>query len=161
MLISTAYTFWNKDYDTPDSDNVKEKVYRELFENHIKSLGNNFISIAHTTGMKIEHGPFYDGYFAVDEEWLLGYYRVEYSDSSSAKLPVLYGYNICYKDYDPFNDPAIRESVGASLPTLINGITYYNTTYKNPYPEKEIKSIAFEKSGCYSADEYDVLILDK
>ena len=161
MLISTAYTFWNKDYDTPDSNKIKEKTYREMFESHKKSMGDNFISITHTTDMKIEHAPFYDGYFAVDEEWLLGYYNVEYVDATSAKLPVLYGYNICCKDYDTLNDPAIRESVGASLPTAINGTTYYKTAYKNPYPEKEIKSITFEKAGRYCADEYDVFVYEE
>ena len=157
-LISTAYTFWSETYNDCDSEKVKSKAYNELFENHKKELGSDLIYITHTTDMKIEHGPFYDGYFAIDEEWLLGYYNVEYADKSSVKLPVLYGYNINCKDYDLFDDPAIKEAIGASFPVVIDGVTYYKTAYKNPYPEKEIKSIKFEKCGVYSPDTYNVFV---
>lgn len=155
-LISTAYAYWSKNYDTCDYKNIRTKTYEEMFENHERTLGKDLIYVTHTTDMKIEHEPFYDGYFAVDDEWLLGYYNVEYSDGSKAKLPILYGYNICFDGYDMFDDYQIRECVGASLPVIKDGKTYYKAAYKNPYPEEEIIKITLEKAGTYDPDKYNI-----
>ena len=155
-LLNTAFAFWSPGYDTNDKECVAKKVYDELYEKHRRSLGENPIEIIHTTDMKIEHGPFYDGYFAVDDEWLLGYYNIGYSDGSTTKLPVLYGYNICFDGYDMFADAKIRECIGASIPVTKNGKMFYKTAYKNPYPEKKITSLLFEKAGSYPAANYDV-----
>jgi len=157
-LISTAYVFWNSEYDYDQRDMVYEKVKKELYRRHMKSIGEDAIEVLHTTDMEIEHYAFYDGYFIVDEEWLLGYYHVTYTDGTLAKLPVFYGYNIdCWKREDTMSGIKRGEAIGASIPRTLNGKVYYQTAYRNPFPEKVIESIIFHKEGSFAPDSYQVL----
>lgn len=156
-LISTAFVFWNSEYDSDSAGILYEKVKNELYRRYLRSLGEHYIEILHTTDMQINHYSFYDGYYIVEEEWLLGHYLVSYEDGSSIKLPVLYGYNIdCCDREDTLEGLKRKEALGASIPVRFNGRTYYKTAYQNLYPDKTIKSISFQKEGTYEATSYEL-----
>ena len=157
-LIATAFIFWNMEYDSDSSGYVYEKLKKELYRRHLQQVGNDRIEVMHTTDQSINHYSFYDGHFIVEEEWLLGKYHVTYTDGTVAKLPVLYGYNIdTWTKEDILERFGNKESLGASIPVMMNGRTYYKTVYPNPYPEKEIVNIVFRKEGAYDPDSYQVL----
>ena len=157
-LIGTAYIFWNREYDTDSNGYVYEKLKKELYRRYLKSLGKDIIEVLHTTDQAISHYSFYDGYFIVEEEWLLGYYDVTYTDGTMAQMPVLYGYNIdTWTKEDTIEHFGRKEALGASIPVSLNGRTYYKTAYANPYPEKEIRSMIFRKAGAYDPDSYKVI----
>lgn len=157
-LIGTAYVFWSHEYDSDSGEYVYEKLKKELYRRHRALLGSDVIEVLHTTDMKKDHYSFYDGYFIVDEEWLLGNYYVTYTDGTQMKLPVLYGYNIdTWDKVDTLEQFGRKEALGASIPVNLNGRTYYKAAYTNPCPEKEISSICFRKEGAYAPDSYQVL----
>ena len=150
-LTSTAYIFWNGDYDTPMRAKVIEKTKALLYNRYKATLGENPIEITHATPYYEPFRSFYDGRFIVDEEFLLGYHVVTYTDGSAARLPVYYGYNIaCMKTdlsaegYAASGTGEHKEPVGASLPEYVDGALRFRAAYKNPYPEKQIAKIFYE-----------------
>lgn len=158
MLCSTAYIFWNGDFDDPDREAIVEKTKQELYSNYKRSLGEHTIELIHTTKYYRPYEIFYDGHFIVDEDWLLGNHVVTYTDSTTAKLPVIYGFNIRDDKTSGAKEhiyEARGELYGASLPYFENGRVLYKAAYADPYPEKEIanvryapiKDIAIERIG--------------
>ena len=151
-LVSTAWIFWNGNYDTPMRASVADKTKELLYNRYKATLGENPIELKHKTDFYNKYRPFYDGYFIVDEESILGNHVVTYKDGSEAKLPVYYGYNIASSKTDLSESEYAclikadhKEPVGASFPIYQNGEVIYKTAYQNPYPEKEIASITYEK----------------
>ena len=150
-LVSTAWIFWNADYDTPMRAKVIEKTKALLYARYKASLGGDVIEITHATEYFEPFRPFYDGRFIVDEEFHLGNHVVTYEDGSEARLPVYYGYNIASSKIDLSAEAYAasgaaehKEPVGASLPIYENGALRFKTAYKNPHPEKKIQSIVYE-----------------
>ncbi len=151
-LVSTAYIFWHADYDDSMRPKVLAKCKELLYNRYKASLGEGTVEITHATEYAEPYRPFYDGRFIVDEEFLLGNHVLTYADGSEAKLPVYYGYNIASsrvdlsaEDYAAAFRADLREPVGASLPFYKNGALCYKAAYKNPYPEKKIVSVSYEK----------------
>ena len=142
----------NADYDTPMCAKVIKKTKTLLYNRYKASLGKGVIEITHATKYSEPYRPFYDGRFIVDEEFHLGNHVVTYKDGSVAKLPVYYGYNIASseiglsaEEYAASGIAVHKEPVGASLPIYNDGELLFKAAYQNPYPEKEIASIAYEK----------------
>ncbi len=129
------------------------KKTRELLYNRYKaSLGEGVIEITHATPCFEPFRSFYDGRFIVDEEFHLGNHVVTYTDGSVAKLPVYYGYNIASSKTELSAEEFAasvanehKEPVGASYPIYKNGALCFKAAYKNPYLEKKIKSIEYQK----------------
>ncbi len=148
-LISTAWAFWSKDYDTEQNSDVVAKVKDELYRRHLVKMGKNRIQITHTTDFEKEYEVFYDGYYYVEDEWKIGEHIVEYTDGTKVSLPIIYGYNIrsenekedCISDSTEAVPKGYVEILGATYPEIIDGKMYYTTAYKNPYPEKEVRDI--------------------
>ena len=151
-LVSTAWIFWNGDYDENMRAHVGNKTKELLYNRYKETLGENPIEITHKTEYFEPYRPFYDGRFIVDEEFHLGNHVVTYKDGSEARLPVYYGYNIASSqtklseaEYAVAWEGVYKEPVGASLPIYKDGELLFKAAYKNPYPEKEIASVSYEK----------------
>lgn len=150
-LLTTAWIFWNSEYDNHMRPYLKELTKNELYNRYLKTLGEDTIEITHTTDHHRPYKVFYDGFYIVEEDWTIGNYIVTYTDKTTAKLPVIYGYNIRTDSDGGAQISESTESVvttdievlGATYPINQNGKTYYKTAYKNPYPDKEIESIVF------------------
>lgn len=151
-LVSTAWIFWNGDYDNSMCAKVLEKTKVLLYNRYKASLGKDVIEITHATEYYEPFRPFYDGRFIVDEEFHLGNHVLTYADGSVEKLPVYYGYNIASsktdlsaEEYAASGMAEHKEPVGASLPIYENGALRFKAAYKNPHPEKQIASVTYEK----------------
>lgn len=164
-LLATAFTFWNQDYDTPQSKQLDERVKDALYAKYKNALGSDVIELMHTTTFSRPYKAFYCGYYIVPEEWTIGRHIVTYTDGTQAELPIVYGYNIrtSAEDMDTGNDSteamttAFVEVLGASNPEFMDDKLWYRTAYKNPYPEKQIQSIRCEaKDGIDIETKYDI-----
>lgn len=146
-LANTAYVFWNTDYTNADIPMLLERTRKELYGTYKKSLGNSTIELCHTTPLERPYKFFFDGRFIVDSDWLIGNHTVNYSDGTTAYLPVIYGYNIRgweFESVEDFNtncELKNMEVIGASYPFWKEGKVWYKTAYINPYPEKKIVSV--------------------
>ena len=154
-LLSTAWVFWSRDYDTPQAEAVQQAVKEALYARYKKSLGEDIIELTHTTDHFRPYKAFYDGYYIVPEDWTIGQHILTYTDGTEAALPIVYGYNIRTDRSRNGGDGetiASAESkttdfvevIGASDPILLDGKLWYRTAYRNPYPEKQIRSIRCE-----------------
>ncbi len=149
-LLSAAWGFWSPDYDTEQNRTVVAKVKDELYHRYIAEIGEDKIEITHTTDCEMEYKVFYDGYYYIEDEWKIGEHTVTYIDGTKISLPVIYGYNIrSESEKERFYSESTEavpighvEVLGATYPEIIDGRMFYRTAYKNPYPEKEIKSIS-------------------
>lgn len=164
-LITTAFIFWNSEYDDCMKGELNKKTKEELYERYIKSIGKDYIELEHTTEYFKEYAVFYDGFYIVPDDWTIGWHVVTYFDGTKAKLPVIYGYNIRSSFMDEKKDYESTESIvssdievlGATIPTVRNGKIFYKTAYKNPYPEKEIKNITYiSKDGIEVESKYSL-----
>lgn len=144
-ITSTAYALWSHNYDNDQKDMLLEKTRIEMQQQYYTSLGDNIIKIRHTTDFDKNQEVFYDGVFIIPEEWIIGYYIVTYDDGTVVKLPVNFYYNIGCKDYDA-NSNKVHKLYGAGTPVVIEDKTHYETAYENPYPDKQISNIRFEKA---------------
>lgn len=158
-LLTTAWIFWSGAYDNSMSGAVNEKVKKELYKRYLRSLGKEIIEVTHTTDHFRPYKVFYDGYYIVPEEWIIGWHVVTYEDGTTAKLPVTYGYNIrCGRKperKEPRKDRESTEGVsaadmevwGATYPIEKDGRIFYKTAYTNPHPDKKIQSITYVAAG--------------
>lgn len=155
-LLTTAYIFWNRNYDNSMKRVLEDKVKKELYEKYKKSLGKDIIEIVHTTDYFRKYKAFYCGYYIVPDDWIIGWYTVTYTDKETVKLPVIYGYNIRSSTKDGRLGVESAESIvtsdievmGATYPFAKNGKMYYKTAYVNPCPDKEIDNIVYSsKTG--------------
>lgn len=158
-LLTTAWIFWSGAYDNSMSGAVNEKVKKELYKRYLRSLGKEIIEVIHTTDHFRPYKVFYDGYYIVPEEWIIGWHVVTYEDGTAVKLPVTYGYNIrCgekteqkggRKDKESTEgvSAADREVWGATYPIEKDGRIFYKTAYTNPHPDKKIQGITYVAAG--------------
>lgn len=166
-LLTTAWILWSGDYDGNMRGELHKMVKTQLYQRHLSSLGSDIIEIEHTTDYNAPYKAFWCGYYIVPEDWLIGNHLVTYTDGTTAKLPVIYGYNIREsqssgvgsKDVDSTEAVASSEieAMGASYSVIKNDKTYYRTAYKNPFPHKQIKNITYisQKDIAVEAD-YDI-----
>lgn len=158
-LVCNAYVFWSGNYDSDQKNELLKKASERLHSDYLKKFcpeESSLIEIEHTTAAYIKHLPFYDGYFIVNDEWLLGNYIVSYEDGTAAELPVLYGHNICYcgskieTGDDMVTNDCSCEAIGTSLPFEYDGQIWYKTVFVNPYPDKIINNIEYVKEKDYA-----------
>lgn len=142
-LTVTAYTFWSHNYDNDFKENLLNKTKSEMKNWYYDNLGRDLIKIRHTTDFDKKSYVFYDGVFIVPDDWIIGNYIVEYSDGIKIKLPVNFLYNIGCKTYNP-NEMMSYKLYGSGTPVKYKNETWYETAYKNPYPDKEISNIYYE-----------------
>ena len=166
-LLSTAWVFWNHTYDTPQSAYIRNLTKDALYARYKKTLGSDIVELLHTTDYFKPYKAFYDGYFIVPEDWTIGQHILTYTDGTEAVLPIIYGYNIRTANGPGRKGAETIESaeskttdyvevIGASNPVHQDGKIWYQTAYRNPYPEKQIQSIRCEaKDGIHIEAQYD------
>lgn len=143
-LIGTAYAFWCPDFDETRVEFFIQKALEEDYRRHYHGK-KNLIRVVHSTDLHIPFNFFYCGIFIVDEKYLLGNYRITYSDGTSVLLPVKYGTNItCCRHENGLLEQGLQEVSGSTLPKKVGDLWYYECNYENPHPEKTIASFAYE-----------------
>ena len=156
-LIFGAYALWSKSYSNQIQQKILTKTFHEAFHLHYGNLKEKpYIVIEHTTELNIPYKVFYDGIFIEEKIYDLGYYSVNYTDGTKAKLKVKYGTNISNEDLEyliddnkeGFNSVMLDESAlgeisYSTIPFGNHGKTWYRTAYINPYPDKKIEKIEY------------------
>ncbi len=168
-LIGTAYVFWSSDYDTPDSSAVADHVLAEAYRMHYKGM-ENLIRVTHNAQTYFKYHPFWCGIFIEDEVYLLGHYRLTYTDGTTVEFPVKYGTNIGPSldakelentEYDPESGSqgtSFREVSCTTLPKMVDGFAQYECCYENPHPEKQVKSFVYVP--CKGKETVNVKLFD-
>ena len=156
-LIMGAYVLWSHTYDDPDRPRAEYETFRECFH---RKYGNGaegeYIEVTHTTDHRIPYRSFWCGIFIDPETYLLGRYRLRYTDGEEVFFDVVYGENISSSslacafgedgaEFDPDRlfESALYEISYSTLPSVIDGETCYTTRFKNPHPEKEIADVTY------------------
>ena len=167
-LLATAWVFWNRAYDTPESTAVRQAVKEMLYSRYRSSLGADVLELLHTTDYFCPYKAFYDGYYIVPEDWIIGWHILTYTDGTEASLPIIYGYNIRSSGLDTESDRETIasaeskttdyvEAIGASNPVVLDGKLWYRTAYRNPYPQKQILKIRCRaKDGIIIETQYPI-----
>lgn len=143
-LISGAYAFWCEDFG---SRTLEENLFAAMREaNRLKRARTAHpLTITHTTTHHIRFAHFYDGVFIEDSKYLLGHYKLRYTDGTEAELPVRYGTHLAADHFDDYlRDSEFRQTSYSTMPCQYNGGLAYACVYENPYPEKKLCSIAYE-----------------
>ena len=165
-LLATAWVFWNREYDTPQSAAVRQAVKEMLYHRYRSSLGEDVLELLHTTDHFRPYKAFYDGYYIVPEDWTIGWHILSYTDGTEVALPVVYGYNIRSSGLNTESDRETIasaeskttdyvEAIGASNPVVLEGKLWYRTAYRNPYPQKQILGIRCQaKDGIIIETQY-------
>ncbi len=143
-LIYSAHAFWSNSYDSDDRDTVGNATTVEYYRRRHENFGKS-ITIVHTTDLYIKHKSFSDGIFIDDKTYLIGNYVVTYDDGTTALLPIKYGTHIGFSGIpqDVTNSDYV-ETIGATLPTMIDDKLYFECPYVNPFPEKKITDITYK-----------------
>lgn len=150
-LISTAYAFWCEDYDSDKAEWLSNYVMAENYRRHYQNK-KNLIKVVHTTDHTENYHEFWCGIFIEDEKYVLGNYKLTYTDGEEVFFPVKYGTNITDwevgggSDADPADrcgSSAFHEVSGSTLPELVEGKYWYECGYENPHPEKSVKSFEY------------------
>jgi len=139
-LVTTGYALWSDTYDDADREAVDRRAIIELYRKHNESIKNP-IKVRHAAHHVINSPTFWCGRFIVDEIYILGHYKVIYTDGQTASLPVKFGTNI-----GPFNSPIkknFREVIYSTLPIKTSHGYTFEHLYENPYPEKKIDRIEY------------------
>jgi hexosaminidase len=139
-LVTTGYALWSDTYDDSERASLNEKAKLELY-NRRNSKIKNPLRVRHYANYIMEHPSFWCGIFIEDAIYLLGNYKVTYSDGTTANLPVKFGTNI-----GPRSDAVKRnvtETVYSTLPIKESKGYTYEHLYENPYPEKKIERIDY------------------
>lgn len=143
-LICNAYALWSNDYRYSEREVYFEKMLKECMRRHYQGK-KNLITVTHTTDLLIPYKFFHDGTFIDDDVYLLGNYRLTYTDGESVTFPVVYGTNLSNSNIkDPYTNLLYREVNGSAMPKFIGDEIYYTCMFENPYPEKEVQSFNYE-----------------
>lgn len=146
-LVTTAYVLWSNTYTIDNMAELLANTETELHSRYINNfVSDDYIEIIHTTDTQRQDGYFWCGNYIYDEDWILGHYRVTYSDGSDILLQVRYGFNIANCNLEKGSEDYSR-LLGASKPIVIDGKLYYKAVYTNPYPDKKIVNIVYEAAG--------------
>ena len=84
----------------------------------------------------------------------MGKYRLTYTDGTTAEFEVKYGTNIgstrLMNVAEGEKDPTLGVAEGtlgelsySTIPSFVDGKTVYRTAYRNPHPEKAVKSFEY------------------
>lgn len=142
-LISAAYAFWCKDFGSMTKEEQIWLTASELYRLKLEKTKNP-LTVTHTTTYKTKFKYFFDGIFIVDDEYMLGSYRITYSDGTEATLPVKFGTNIGTYKYDDYkNETAFKEVIYSTLPKRYKEGFAYKAVYEDPHPDKKIVSLTF------------------
>ncbi len=139
-LAYSAYALWSDSYNDSDRDSLAAAVEAELYKKHNSKIKNP-IKVRHCAYHYIDSPMFWCGIFIDDEKYILGKYKITYSDKSEAFLPVKFGTNI-----GPFTSPIkqnFREVLYSTLPIRNAEGCIFEHLYENPYPEKTIEKIEY------------------
>ena len=157
-LIFSAYALWATDYDNSQLGSVMKNTFDEAFFLKYGNLSKKpYILITHTTDADFKYQPYWCGSFIDKEKFLLGNYKVTYTDGDSVSFEVIYGENIASQeipyiktevDNSEFNDVTLTENALSSMsystiPQQADGKTVYKTAFLNPHPEKQIDKIEY------------------
>lgn len=164
QVIFSAYAMWHSFYDTPMKAKVMKLSYEEAYRYHFSSLpSQKRITVDHTTDAFFPYKWFVDGEFVTDI-YKLGDYVVTYEDGTTMDLEVKYGKNISHhalpmlflesgkeKETYTFEEAgSASELCYSAMPYENSEKVYYQTIFENPYPEKNILSIAYRPSSDHS-----------
>lgn len=152
-LVMGAYAMWSRDYDTPQLAELNKRAFAECYRKHYGDL-KGCIEVTHTTDKYIPYKVFYDGVFIEDEIYHMGKYRLTYTDGTQADFDVKYGTNISSstlgKVSEQEKDPTLgvaESSLGevsySTMPQYLDGRMVYRTAFKNPFPEKAVRSFTY------------------
>lgn len=139
-LASTSHVLWSSTYDTKDASELKKTIYPELYAKYCAGVKNP-LKVRHSAYYSIAPQAFWCGRFIEDSVYVLGDYRITYTDGTEAYLPVKLGTNIAS------HTPTDREITESGYMTLAikqeEGYTFEHT-YEDPHPEKEIASVMYQ-----------------
>lgn len=152
-LVMGAYAMWSRDYDTAELENLTARAFDECYRKHFGALRGH-IEVVHTTEKYIPYKVFYDGVFIEDEIYHMGKYRLTYTDGTTAEFEVKYGTNIgsarLMNVTEGEKDPTLGVAEGtlgelsySTIPSFVDGKTVYRTAYRNPHPEKAVRSFEY------------------
>ena len=143
-LVSAAYAFWCEDFGKMSREEQLDLTAKELYRLKCEKIKNP-IKITHKTDFKMKYKVFYDGVFIVDDEYMLGNYKITYSDGECATIPVKFGTNIGTHIYDDYKkESAFREVCYSTLPIRYKHGFAYESVFEDPRPEGEIVGISYE-----------------
>ncbi|MBE6600902.1 MAG: hypothetical protein E7637_00125 [Ruminococcaceae bacterium] len=169
LLVSTAYIFWSAEYDSPDCNFVSELTMDEAYRMFYKGK-KNLIRVWHNADTYLAYHPFWCGTFIEDDVYLLGHYRMTYTDGTAVEFPVKYGTNVSSSmdvkslentEYDPESGSqgtTFREVSCSTRPRLTDAGAVYETAYQNPYPHKTVES--FRYVPCKGKENITVNLFD-
>lgn len=152
-LVMSAYAMWSRDYDSNGLEELMTSTFRECYRKHFGNL-DGYIEVTHTTEKYIPYKVFYDGVFIEDELYRMGKYLLTYTDGTTAEFDVKYGTNIAtdrlMKLSEREKDPAVGvgessmcELCYSAIPFEEKGRTFFRTAFKNPHPEKPVKTFEY------------------
>ncbi len=139
-LVSTAYALWSDTYNDKERENLHNLTVKELYRKHNEKIKNP-LTVRHSAFYYTESPLFWDGVFIVEEEYLLGKYKITYTDKTESLLPVKFGTNI-----GPNNSPVkdnFKEVLYSTIPIEIVQGHLFEHKYENPHPEKRIEKIEY------------------
>lgn len=141
---------------------VADEIYR--YVNH-NTLMNKHLEITHTTDVFMEHSFFFYGvYFDIRERFRMGDYEIVYTDGTSEKLPIYWGYNIGNSNVGWGNEkegytvaigdgnyciPYVFETIGATLPVREGEKTWHRLVVPT---DKDVKSVIFKALDGYKVE---------
>ncbi len=156
-LLFGAFALWSPSYQNNEQPEVLQKAFEEAFHLHYGNLSRTpYLIVTHTTPLQIPYKVFYDGVFIEDSVYHMGNYQVTYADGSQVLLEVKYGSNISAQElpcalgsnqegFNPasLDESALGEVAYSTLPFRKEGKTWYRTAYRDPFPEKAVRSVNY------------------
>ncbi|MBR3806312.1 MAG: family 20 glycosylhydrolase [Clostridia bacterium] len=139
-LVTSGYALWSDTYDDHERETLHNRAALELYRKHNQNIKNP-IKVRHAAHYYVESPMFWDGVFILDEKYLLGKYKITYSDKTEAFLPVKFGTNI-----GPYNSPIqsnFKEVLYSTLPIKNDYGYLFEHLYDNPHPQKQIERIEY------------------
>lgn len=142
-LVSASYAFWCDDFEERGAESILMESFRECFRLKCREISSS-VKITHSTNYHIPYVPFYDGLFIEDEKYLIGNYRLIYSDGTTAYLPVRFGTHIGCSNYkDPHLQDGFKQLSYSTLPVKKGSKYVFEAVYENPHPDKSLISVSY------------------
>jgi hypothetical protein len=142
-LVSASYAFWCDDFEERGAESILMESFRECFRLKCREISSS-VKITHSTNYDIPYVPFYDGLFIEDEKYLIGNYRLIYSDGTTAYLPVRFGTHIGCSNYkDPHMQNGFKQLSYSTLPVKKGSKYVFEAVYENPHPDKSLISVSY------------------
>lgn len=168
ILFQMAYAFaltWSQELDSEDHRLAADWSKRDLYQLRHLREPEDVITLIHNTTADLPHQHFVDGNYIDERRFLIGHHIVKDEVGTEYALPVIYGSNIgsmkshgkriddpdyicdCYQI-----DARFWETTCETLPTVTDGIAWYQCTYLNPAPGKVLTYAGFRKDGVVDGD---------